>query len=170
MALQKKGASSKSDFSFRVKIGECEVELNGTREEVLETVENLPNLVANVHKAFECAKPKAIATITVKTTEETKPATKPAEPSAQNYPKIVTTEDANQAVLRILESDWGKWRPRTEEELKQAMQTNKINFTDRVLASALDGLSKKGLVRRWDTNTGFVYILAEKTMKPKGER
>jgi hypothetical protein len=169
MALQKKGASSKGDFSFRVKIGEYEVELNGTREEVLETVENLPNLVANVHKAFECAKPKPIATITVKT-EEPKPATKPAEPSAQNYPKIAATEDANQAVLRILESDWGKWRPRTEEELKKAMQTNNINFTERVLASALDGLSKKGLVRRWDTNTGFVYILAEKTVKTKGER
>jgi hypothetical protein len=169
MALQKKGAGSIGDFSFRVKIGEHEVELKGTREEVIETIQNLPDLVGKVNKAFECAKPKAIATITVKTAEEPKPAPKPPEPSAQSYPKIAATEDASQAVLRILESDWGKWRPRTAEELKQALQNNNITFPERVFGTALDGLAKKELVRRWDTNTGFVYILAEKPIK-KGER
>jgi hypothetical protein len=170
MALQKKGANNNSEsFSLRVKIGEYEVELSGTRQEVLETVENLPDLIANVHKAFECAKPKTVATITVKTAEEPK-TPKPAETPAMNYPKIAATENADQAVLRILESDWGKWRPRTVEELKQAMQTNDLKFTERVLDSALDGLSKKGLVRRWNTNTGFVYILAEQKAKTKGIR
>jgi hypothetical protein len=170
MALQKKGSSNSSGgFSLRVKIGEYEVELSGTRQEVMETVENLPDLIANVHKAFECTKPKTVATITVKTAEEPKTA-KPAETPAQSLPKIAATENADQAVLRVLESDWGKWRPRTVEELKQAMQTNDLKFTERVLDSALDGLSKKGLVRRWNTNTGFVYILAEQKAKTKGIR
>ena len=170
MALQKKQSNEKSEcFSLRVKIGEYEVELSGTRQEVMETFENLPDLIANVHKAFECAKPKTVATITVKTAEETKTA-KPAETPAMNYPKIAATENADQAVLRILESDWGKWRPRTVEEIKQAMQTNNLKFTERVLDSALDRLSKKGLVRRWNTNTGFVYILAEQKTKTKGIR
>ena len=155
---------------MRVKIGEYEVELSGTRQEVLDTVKKLPDLIATLNKAFEFAKHKAIATITVKTTEEPKDA-KPTESSTQNYPKIATTEDANQAVLWILESDWGKWRPRTVEELKQAIITNNLNFSEHILASSLEGLSKKGLVRRWNTNNGFVYILAEqKTVKPKGER
>ena len=154
---------------MRVKIGEYEVELCGTHQEVLETMENLSELVANVHKAFEFAKPKTVATITVKTAEETKPA-KPAETSAMNHPKIAATEKADQAVLRVLESDWGKWRPRTVEELKQAMQTNDLKFTERVLDSALDVLSKKGLVRRWNTDTGFVYILSEQKARTKGIR
>jgi hypothetical protein len=170
MALQKKGAKINSEsFSLRVKIGEYEVELSGTRQEVIETVENLPDMIAKVNKAFECAKPKTIATITVKTAEETK-TPKPTETPAQNYPKIATTDNADQAVLRILESDWGKWRPRTLEELKEAVQTNDLKFTEKSLTSALEGLSKKGLVKRWNTNTGFVYILAEQKAKTKGER
>jgi hypothetical protein len=170
LALQKKGANNNSEsFSLRVKIGEYEIELTGSRQEVMETIENLPDLIAKVNKAFESVKNKTVATITVKTAEETKTA-KPAESPTQTYPKIAATENADQAILRILESDWGKWRPRTVEELKQAMQTNDLKFAERVLASALDGLSKKGLVRRWNTNTGFVYILAEQKTKTKGER
>jgi hypothetical protein len=42
MALQKKGANNNSEsFSLRVKIGEYEVELSGTRQEVL--LLNAPN-------------------------------------------------------------------------------------------------------------------------------
>ena len=151
-------------------MGEYEVELSGTHQKVIETIDNLPDLIAKINKALECAKPKTIATITMKTTEDPKIA-KTEGPTAQGYPKIAASDDANRAVLRILESDWGKWRPRTVEEIKQTTLTNNLNFSERVLASALDGLSKKGLVRRWNTSTGFVYILAEqKTVKPKGER
>ena len=171
MRLQRKVANKGSEsFSLRVKIGEYEVALVGTHQEVTETIENLPDLLAKINKAFEFVKPKAIATITMKATEESEPA-KPKEASTQSYPKISPTENPNQGVLRILESDWGKWRPRTVEEIKQAVIKNNLNFSERVLTSALDGLSKKGLLRRWNTNAGFVYILAEeKTMKPKGEK
>jgi hypothetical protein len=171
MALQKKGANTGSEgFSLRVKIGEYEVELRGTRQEVLETVEDLPDVIAKVEKAFERAKPETAIPITVKITEEKKTA-KPSETPTQNLPKIAATQNADQAVLRILESDWGRWRPRTAEELKETLKTNSLQFSERELSSALDGLSKKVLLRRWDTNTGFVYILAEqKTVKSKGAR
>ncbi len=155
---------------MRVKIGEYEIELRGTRQEVMETVESIPDLVANINKAFENSKSKAVATITVRTAQETK-TTKPSETQIQNYPKIAATENVEHALVKILESDWGKWRPRTEEELKEALQTSELKFSDRALASALDGLSRKGLLRRWNTNTGFVYILAEqKSTKVKGEK
>ena len=145
---------------FRVKIGEYEVELRGTQQEVMQTLENLHELVAKVNQAFECAKPKAIATLTVKTAEETK-TTKSPVTSTQKIPKIAVTENADHAVLRILESEWGKWRPRTEAELKEVLQASELKFSDRTLSGALEGLSKKGLVRRWNTNGGSVYILAE---------
>jgi hypothetical protein len=101
-----------------------------------------------------------VATITVKTAEATKTSTT-SEVPAENYPRIAVTENAEEAVLKILESDWGKWRPRTVDELKEAMKTNDLKYQGRVLSSSLDVLSEKGLVRRWNTNTGFVYILAE---------
>jgi hypothetical protein len=154
--LQRKGVRDKEGyFSFRVKKGECEVEISGTREEVLEAVENLQSLVLNVQKAFESLKPKAVATLTVKT-EAAK------EAPAQKYPKIVAAENCEENVLRVLKTDWGKWRPRTIGELKEALKVNGLSYSGRVFAGVLLGLVKKGSVRRWKTNAGYVYILAEK--------
>jgi hypothetical protein len=153
-------------FSFRVKIGEYEVEIRGTQEEVTKTIENLPNLITNVHTAFEIAKPKTVATLTVKTEA---PKAAPEAP-AQAYPKIASPANCEEAVLRILETAWGKWRPRTTEELQEAMKTNGLKYPGRTLGATLDALAEKGMVRRWNTNTGFVYILAEeKPLSSGGE-
>ena len=155
------------NFGFRFRLGDYEVELNGTYEEVTKTIENLPNLAANINKALEIAKPKTVATLTVKTepSEQGKPAQKV---TAQTYPKIVSPADCDQAILRLLETEWGKWRPRTEEELGEAMKANQVKYTERTLTKTLNTLADKGKVRRWNTNTGFVYILAEKKSKSGG--
>jgi hypothetical protein len=155
--LQGKGVrDSQRNFVFRVRVGELEVEINGTREEVLKTVAELPGLMPGVQKAFEGLKPKSVATLTVKQ-EAAK-----EEALMQKYPKILRTDKCDEAVLRILESDWGKWRPRTVEELKGALKANELGFSGRILAGVLMGLVRKGKVRRWKTDAGYVYILAEK--------
>ena len=88
ITLPKKAAGKKSEgFAFRIKLGEYELEIQGTHEEVTKTLKDLPNLVANVHKAFENVKPKTIATLTVKTEPTVKAKTAPKTP-AQTYPKI----------------------------------------------------------------------------------
>ena len=155
---KKKIEEKPESFAFRVKIGDYEVEVRGTHEEVTKTIENLPNLITNVHKAFENVKPKTVATLTVKT--EAPPKATPEAP-AKTYPKIISPANCEKAVLRILETDWGKWRPRTTEELKEAMKANELKYPPRILATTLNELADKGMVRRWNTNTGFVYILAE---------
>ncbi len=148
-------------FSFRMKIGEDEVEISGTHEEVTKTLESLPELVPNLHKAFEDLKPKTVATLTVKT--EAQPAQPKAgtEENTQEFPRIAPTSNIVEAVMRTLETDWGKWRPRTEEELRQAITESGLKFSNHTLSQTLETLAKKGMVRRWNTNTGFVYILAE---------
>ncbi|OGD44921.1 hypothetical protein A3K79_04060 [Candidatus Bathyarchaeota archaeon RBG_13_46_16b] len=152
------------NFALKVKMGEYEVELSGTREEVLKTIEDLPTLVASIHKAFENVKPKTVTTLTVKT-EPPKEQTK-----IQKYPKISPTQDCEEAITRILHTDWGKWRPRMIEELKEALQANGLNYPIRVLARALSGLVKKGKVKRWNTDAGFVYILVENEALGQGGR
>lgn len=154
-----------SGFAFRVKIGDYEVEIRGTHEEVTKTIENLPNLVINVHKAMENVKPKTVATLTVKT----EPASKQeAEAPTKAYPKITVPANSAEAITRILETDWGKWRPRTVEELKDAIRANDLKYKSKELTETLDKLAEKGVVRRWNTNTGFVYILAEKKPRSSG--
>jgi hypothetical protein len=144
-----------TDFAFRVKIGEYEVEIKGTREEVKKTIGELPTLITNVNKAFEIVKPKTVATLTVKT------GTAKEETHTQKYPKISSTENCDEAVVRILETDWGKWRPRTLDELREALQANGLNYSGRVLARVLMSLVKKEKIKRWNTDAGFVYILVE---------
>jgi hypothetical protein len=161
---EKKIEEKREGFAFRVKIGEYEVEIKGTYEDVTKTIENLPNLVTNVHKAFENLKPKTVATLTVKT-EAVKAQ---PEASAQSYPKIGSPRNCEEAVRRILETDWGKWRPRTAEELREVMKANELKYPGRVLAETLNELADKGLVRRWNTTTGFVYILAEEKASGSG--
>jgi hypothetical protein len=159
--LQGKGVrEAQKNFVFRVKMGEYEVEINGTREEVLKTIEELPSLTVNVHKAFESLKPKTVATLTLK-----KEGAK-EEALMQKYPKILRTEKCDESILRILETDWGKWRPRTVTELKDALKENKLKFSGRILAGVLMGLVRKRKVRRWKTDAGYVYILAEKEALP----
>jgi len=152
-------------FAFRAKIGDYEVEIKGTHEEVIKTLDNLPDLVTNVHKAFEIVKPKTVATITVKTEP---PAKQEQEAPSESYPRIRSAASSEEAVLRILETDWGKWRPRTMDELKEAMKANELKYSGRALTEGLDALADKGKLRRWNTTTGFVYILAEK--KPHSVR
>lgn len=169
MPTKKAENKQEGGFVFRVKLGEYEVEIRGTHEEVTKTIENLPNLFTNVTKAFEIAKPKTVATITVKTEPSPKEAPKTAaEAPAQKYPKIGSPASCDEAVLKFLETDWGKWRPRTMEELKEAMNTNGLKYPGRTLSATLDALAEKGKVQRWNTNTGFVYILAEEKTSSSG--
>jgi len=164
--LPRKTAKEKqNNFSLKVKLGEYEVEISGQREDVMKTIEELPSVVTNVNKAFEISRPKRIATLTVKAETSKK------EANIQNYPKITPTEDCEEAIMKILQTDWGKWRPRTIDEIRDGLEANGQSRASHVLTTALNGLVKKGLIRRWNTDAGFVYILAEKeTPSIRGEQ
>jgi len=146
----------RGEFAFRIRMGDYEVEINGDREEVLKTIKELPSLMADVYKAFEVSKPKATATLTVKTT--------PAKEEAptQKYPKILHAKNCSEAILSILATDWGKWRPRTIGELKEVLKANELRYPGRTRTGVLAGLVRKGKIRRWKTDAGYVYILDEK--------
>ncbi len=168
ITVQKKLVDEKAEgFFIRVKLGDYEVELSGTHGEVMKTLKSLPTLISNVNKAFEVVKPKTVATITVKTAE----ATSASETSPiQSYPKIASTVKPEEAILKALASEWGKWRPRTMEELNEVMKFNNLKYPGLVLPSILEALVERGLVKRWNTNQGFVYILAEQNnMETNGE-
>jgi hypothetical protein len=138
-------------------MGEYELEIAGNREEVLKTIGDLPSLMSNVNKAFESVKPKKVTTLTVKTE-----AAKEEKTPSQKYPRIPPTQKYDEAILRLLETDWGKWRPRTIDELREALKANGMDYPGRMLAAVLMDLVKREKVRRWNTDAGFVYILAEK--------
>jgi hypothetical protein len=152
----KEGKTTDGDFVLRVKMGEYEIEVGGTRDEVLKTIEDLPGLINNIQKAFDYARPKKFATLTVKTE-----APKDEKTVSEKYPRISGAETCAEAIFRILETDWGKWRPRTVEELRDALKANGLEYPGRTLAGVLLDLVKQERIRRWNTDSGYVYILAE---------
>jgi hypothetical protein len=146
-------------------MGDYEVEVSGAYEQVLDTVRALPSLMGNVDKAFEKVMPKKVATLTVKTA-----APRTERPPSQEYPQISRTAKLDEAILNVLETDWGKWRPRTIEELSEALKANELQHSMRTLTGVLMELVKQEKIRRWSTDTGYVYILAEKeALRSRGD-
>jgi hypothetical protein len=146
-------------------MGDYEIEINGSYMDVLNTIKDLPNLTGNIEKAFEKVKPRKVATLTVKTE-----AAGPQKGSSQQYPQIAPSAKLDEAILKLLETDWGKWRPRTIDELGEALKSNGIEKSERALGGVLMELVKKEKIRRWNTNAGYVYILAEKeALRPRGD-
>jgi hypothetical protein len=151
-------------FSLRVRFGEYEIELGGTRKEVLDTLNELPALVAKVTKAFEetklktAAQPETTKPLTVRIAAA--PVNVPA--SSIPIPTIQPAKQFSQSILNLLETDWGRWRPRTMPEIIEALKANGVHYPATTLSGVLMWLVKKGKVRRWKTDEGYVYILAEK--------
>ena len=147
-------------FSFRVKMNQNEVEISGTRKEVLETIETLPKLMGHFLRAFTPTDAKTAssaenAPITVRLTSPTAMASK-------MVPSIKQAKNCSEAVVKLLETEWGTWKPRTMTEIVEALKANALHYPSSTLSGVLSWLVKKGKVRRWKTDAGYVYILAEK--------
>jgi len=125
-------------FSFRVKMGQQEIEISGTREEVIKTIEELPSLVASISKAFESTKNRGLAS---------------------TYPSISPSASCSEAVLKLLETDWGR-QARTLTELGEALRINAVHYPSTTLSGVLAWLLRKNKIKRWKTDRGYVYVLA----------
>jgi len=129
-------------FSFRVKIGSQEIEISGSREEVMKTIEELPLLMEMVSKAFGSTKKR----------EE------PSQSVGSVYPSV-SASSCSEAVLQLLSSDWGK-QPRTLTELGEALKANAVYYPSTTISGVLSWLVRKNKIKRWKTDKGYVYVLA----------
>jgi len=129
-------------FSFRAKRGSQEIEISGTREEVMKAIEELPQLMETVYKAFESNKNKE----------------KTSQPTSSVYPTI-SASSCSKAVLKLLSSNWGK-QPRSLTELGEALKANTIYYPSTTVSGVLAWLIRKNKIKRWKTDKGYVYVLA----------
>jgi hypothetical protein len=132
-------------FHLRVKIGEMEVELDGEKQEVLSTLDDLKEIVDKVTIAFNSA-PKPEVRFVEKA-------------DALNYPKIPRTNQCGEAIVSLLSTDWGRI-PRAIGELREAMDANAIFVPNTTLSGVLLWLVKKDKLRRWkDKKRGYLYVI-----------
>jgi len=146
-----------SQFTLRVRIGNHEVEVSGAKDEVIDTLNELEEIVRVVYKAFNSNK-VGIGKETLKKSSEG------ALEHKANYPHISSTKSCSDAIVELLSTDWGK-TPRTLGELREALEANAIFYPKTTLSGVLVWLVKKERLRRWKTKRGYVYVLA----KPEAE-
>lgn len=137
-------------FSIRVKLGEYEIEITGTKEEVIRTLDDISGIVGKVSAAFE-----EIHVLAKKVEEK-------APPVEEKFPTIATPSGATDAIIKLLSTDWGR-TPRTWSELKEAMEVNAAYYSTGSITGSLTYLTKKGTIRRIKTDRGYAYILAQPT-------
>lgn len=146
-------------FSIRVKINHNEIEISGTQREVLKTIKDLPKLIENISEAFCDKRPKTGGSEGVPLAAQKK---RSALTKAKLFPSIKKARNCSQAVLKLLETEWGAWRPRTLSEIVEALKANAIHYPSTTLSGVLSWLVKRGKIRRWKTEAGYVYILPER--------
>ena len=144
-------------FTLLVRLDHYEVEISGSKEDVLKTVEDLPNLVTIISEAFAQAG-ASVRGADVQSSREAIPASSTS--SGGTYPSIQGSGNCSDAVLKLLETDWGRSTPRTLPELVEAMRVNAIHFPVTTLSGVLNWLVRKGRVKRWKTDKGYVYVIA----------
>ena len=126
-----------SHFTLRVRIGEQEIEIGGSEEEVMRALEDLEKIITRVSNAFgNRVVQKAVELTSVDTS------------ISSGYPKIPQTPKCSEAIANLLKTEWGK-TPKTLFELKKGMEANAIHFPSSTLSGTLNWLVKKGRLRRW---------------------
>lgn len=96
------------------------------------------------YSAFENVKPETVAKLTNKTE------TLKEETRIQKYPSITPVEDCKEAIAKLLETSWGKLKTRFPGEIRDALHTNNMDYSDHLILTTLDTLVEKRKVRQWD--------------------
>lgn len=139
----------KTPFHVKVRIGDKELEIGGSKEEVLSILDDLDSIVEKVTKAFN---QKGFET-----------QARPKKNGDVKYPKIQHTTQCSEAIVSLLETDWGK-TPRAIGELREAMEANAIFFPKSTISGVLSWQIKRGSLRRWkDKKRGYLYVINEKS-------
>jgi hypothetical protein len=137
---------SASPFTIKIRFGNKEVEFSGSKEDVLEAVDNFPTIMEKVAHAF--------------TTTPKKPLAEPLSAGKEKLPSISVDPDTPcpEAILKLLSTEWGREKPRKLRELLDVMKINAIHYPVGTVKGRLTDLTKKGALRRVKEGREYGYI------------
>ena len=144
-------SSEEKRFSIRLRIGNNEIELSGSHEDVMNTFQNIGELVSRTSDAFGQTPYQPPA-------QHNEPVHKNSDESFPSI-SIDPATPCPDAIVQILSTDWGKKEPRTLGELLAAMKVNAIHYPEGTVKGRLTDLTKRGVLRRISSPKGYEYIL-----------
>ena len=143
---------SETPFTIRIRIRDYEVELTGSRVDVLQTLEELPKIVGRVDEAFHLSQ-----------SLKEMPLQEQAEQVRDSLPAISAQPGMScpNAIIAVLSTEWGREKPRPLGEIMEAMKVNALHFPMGTVKGRLTDLTKRGVLRRIRGEKGYGYILAK---------
>jgi hypothetical protein len=134
------------ELRIRIRLGDYEVEVAGAKEDVLEILENIDGVISSASSALGARSATALPSAV-----ETKP---------EELPHVQMERDvqAPDAIMGLLSTNWGN-KPRNLTEIIAALEVNAIHFPKGTVAGRLTDLTRKGVLRRVKTPSGFGYVL-----------
>ena len=135
------------ELRIRIRLGEYEIEVAGTKEDVLEILESLDEVVSNASSALGTRSASAPPIVS-----ESK------QPEELPHVQMERDIQAPDAIMSLLSTSWGN-KPRNLTEMMAALEVNAIHFPKGTVAGRLTDLTRKGVLRRVKTPNGFGYVL-----------
>ena len=144
---------STQPFRLRIRINDKEIELSGSRDEVMKALDDLSIIVNKVSEAF------TLTSTTSRSHAHKLEGKKTVEEDI--LPTVIVSSGAScpEVITKILATKWGKKKPRTLSDLLEIMKINAIHYPIGTIKGRLTDLTKKGVLRRIHTNKGYGYIL-----------
>ena len=135
-------------FTIKIKAKDNEIELSGSKEDVMDAINNINDIMAKVTRTF--TNPS-----TVQSTLQVPPST-----TQSKFPSISVSPDTPcpDTILKLLSTDWGREKPRKLRELLEAMKVNAIHYPIGTVKGRLTDMTKKGFLRRVREGREYAYI------------
>jgi len=144
-------------FSIGIKISNFEVQLSGSKADVMDTLEKLPVILKSLAEAIGSTPTLQEIKSVGEYVEEPKQA--PSVTDELPTINVAGNTKCPEVIIKLLSTEWGRTTPRTFKEIMEAMKVNALYFPEGTVLGRLTDLTKKGIVRRMKTERGFAYIL-----------
>jgi hypothetical protein len=138
-------------FTIRIKTKNYEVELTGSRPDVIQTLDELPIMIGKITDAFNSSQ-----AFSPPPPKESKKDLEDALPTISVHAGISCPD----AIIAVLSTDWGRKQPRNMREILETMKVNALHFPVGTVKGRLTDLTKKGRLRRIRGPKGYNYVVA----------
>ncbi|MCW4039476.1 MAG: hypothetical protein NWE83_01850 [Candidatus Bathyarchaeota archaeon] len=135
-------------FTIKIKAKDNEIELSGSKEDVMDALNNINDIMTKVTRTFTNPSPVQSTLQIPQTTSKSK------------FPSISVSPDTPcpDTILKLLATEWGREKPRKLRELLEAMKVNAIHYPIGTVKGRLTDMTKKGYLRRVREGREYAYI------------
>lgn len=125
-------------------VGQYQISLEGDADKIDSIIKEIDSLAERIGKSGDNTKVDTVDKI-------------PVENNRAVPPTVAGTSSAQEAVIKLFESDWGASR-HSIREIKEALDANALFYPITSLSGVLASLARQGKLRRWKESQGYVYV------------